>query len=34
VLSTALSSAAQNFLKKMGKNPAITTVAKAELAQS
>jgi len=34
VLSVAARSAAQNCLKKTGKKPAITTVAKAELAQS
>jgi hypothetical protein len=34
VLSVASNSIAQNFLKKTGKKPAMTTVAKAELAQS
>ena len=34
VLSIAVRSVAQNDLKKRGKKPAITVVAKAELAQS
>jgi hypothetical protein len=34
VLSVTGSPAAQNSLKKTGKNPAMTAVAKAELAQS